>query len=546
MTLLLTLALALAGPAIAAAPAEDTQAPSFTLPGLKSGHWSLSSTRGHVVVVNFFATWCPPCRAETPDLIAAEKRYASKGVIFVGIDDREDPSLVAVFVKTKGIRYPIVLDSDGSVSKAYDVRAIPTTYIVDRSGVIRYRQVDQLDAATLEGALDAVLSGSQLPQTIAAKNLLATASEATAKVETSLATAKASTPPAVASLDEAIAMGTAANTKIDNLLARPDSDSISYFEVTAARDKLNTALADAYALRGSLPELKTSTDDQTQAALLRGQVLLDQEQFDQASAQFDTAMKLSPKNTAAYDGAYMAAYERKDYARAQQVASAEAVLVPDDPESWLTVASAQNSLKDYSAALDAERTALNLAATRYAKNPTSKAAAYELGRVWLKMARTQVMAGDTAAAKPLLSQSEAAAPGTIVAQQSGELLASLEPAQLAIESTEARQALGAASQPAKVFVTVRNPSNASRQVNLQATGLPAKWVLSFCYSTVCNPYKVSFTLPAGGSKRIELLVAPLAATDGPWSMRVDATGTASARVHVEAKTSNASITIHAS
>jgi thiol-disulfide isomerase/thioredoxin/tetratricopeptide (TPR) repeat protein len=541
-----TLALALAVPALGSAPAEDMQAPAFTLPVLGSGHFSLSNARGHVVVVNFFATWCPPCRTETPDLVAAEKRYAHKGVIFVGVDDREDPALVAVFAKTKGIRYPIVLDSDGAVSKAYDVRAIPTTYIVDRNGVIRYRQVDALDVATLEGALGAVLSGSPLPESLAAKNFLTTASVATSKIEASIATAKASTPPAATSLNEAIEAGTTANKKLDDMLARPDSDAVSYFEVTAARDKLNGALADAYALRGSLPDVKTATDDQTQAALLRGQVLIDQEQFEQASDQFDTAMKLSPKNTAAYDGAYMAAYERKDYAQAQQIASAEATLVPEDPESWLTVASAQNTLKNYSAALEAERKALDLAATAYAKNPTSKAASYELGRVWLKMARTQVMAGDAAAAKPLLSQSEAAAPGTIVAQQSAELLASLEPPQLAIESTEARQALGAASQPAKVFVTVRNSSNASRQVSLRATGLPAKWLLSFCYSTVCNPYKVSFELAAGGSKRIELLVAPLATTNGPWSMRVDATGTASARVQVEAKTANAWITIQAS
>ena len=542
----LALAAALAAPAFGAAPAPDTQAPSFALPSLHAGHWSLASTRGRVVVVNFFATWCPPCRAETPDLVATEKRYAQKGVVFVGVDDREDPALVAVFVKTKGIRYPVVLDSDGSVSKAYDVRAIPTTYIVDRNGVIRYRQVDQLDATTLAGALDAVLSGSPLPQSLAARNFSNTASAATSTVQASVATAKASTPPASGALDEAIATGTAANKKLDALLARPDADSISYFEVNATRDKLNTALAEAYTLRGSLPGSKTATDDQTQAALLRGQVLLDQEQYTQAGEQFNTALQLSPKDTNAYDGAYMAAYELKDYAKAQQIASAEATLVPDDPESWLTVASAQNSLKNYSAALDAERTALDLATTAYAKDPTSKSDAYELGRVWLKMARTQVMAGDVSAAKPLLVQSQAAAPGTIVAQQSGELFASLEPAELAIDSTEAREALGATSQPAKVYVTVRNPSAASRQVSLRATGLPPKWLLSFCYSTVCNPFKVSFMLPAGASKRIELLVAPLAATGGPWSMRVDATGKTTASVKVEAKTANASITIHAS
>src|SRR6202011_6336733 len=107
-------------PALAAPPAEGTQAPAFTLASLTAPHWALAGTRGHVVVVNFFATWCPPCRAETPDLVAAEKRYAGKGVIFVGVDASENASLVSVFVKSKGIRYPIVLDSNDVVSKTYD------------------------------------------------------------------------------------------------------------------------------------------------------------------------------------------------------------------------------------------------------------------------------------------------------------------------------------------------------------------------------------------------------------------------------------------
>ena len=190
--------------------------------------------------------------------------------------------------------------------------------------------------------------------------------------------------------------------------------------------------------------------------------------------------------------------------------------------------------------------ALALASDAYAKNPSDKSAAYELGRVWLKMARTQVMAGNDHAALPLLAQSQAAAPSTIVAQQSSELAASLAPMPVAIETTEVRGAQGATSQPAKVFVVVRNPAAIARTINLTATGLPAKWLLSFCYSTVCNPYKVSFSLPAGGSKRIELLVAPLAATGGPWSMTVDARGQTEAHVQVEAKTAKAQITIHAS
>ena len=533
-------------PTLGAAPAQDTPAPQIALANMAGGQWSLSQMRGKVVVVNFFATWCPPCRAETPALIAADKRYSPKGVVFIGVDDREDAALVEAFVKSKGIRYPIVLDHDGAASKTYDVRAIPTTYIVDRNGVIRYRQVDQLDVATLDGALNAVLAGLPVPESVAARKFHDAATSATTSINASIKDATASTPPATAPLDKAIATGTAANKQLDDMLAKPDAVSISYFDVTKERDTLDLALADAYTARAALVEQKAATSDRTEAALLRGQVFLDQERYEEAAAQFDTAMTLSPKDTRGYDGAYMAAYERKDYPKAAQIAQAEAALAPDDPESWLTVASAQNALTDYHAALEAERTALGLAANAYAKNPTSKKDSYELGRVWLKTARTRVMAGQNAAAMPLLAQSQAAAPGTIVAQQASELSTSLEPAALAIEPSDPHKASGATSQPAKVFVTVRNPSGVSRTVNLKATGLPPKWLLSFCYSTVCNPYRVTFALPAGGSKKVELLVAPLAATQGPWSMSVAAKGHATAEVQVEAKTANATITIRAS
>jgi len=544
--LALALLAALAQRATAAPPTEGVQAPTFTLASLNAPHWSLSGTRGHVVVVNFFATWCPPCRAETPDLVAIEKRYASKGVIFVGVDDREDAALVSTFVKSKGIRYPIVLDTDGAVSREYDVRAIPTTYVLDRDGTIRYRQVDELDAPLLSGVLGAVLAGSPIPESVASQKFHSTANGATTQISADLTSAQSSTPPNALALDSAIATGVAANKQLDDQLSKPDAASINYFDVNATRDKLDTVLANAYTARAALPGSKTATADQTEAALLRGQVFMDQEQFAQAAEQYDVAMKLTPTDTRGYDGAYMAAYEQKNYATAAQIADAEAKLAPDDPESWLTVASARNALKDYPAALDAERKALAIAGPAYAKDPTAKAAAYELGRVWLKMARTQLLAGNPAAARPLLVQSQAAAPGTIVQQQANEQYVALEPAHIAIEQTAVTQAQGASAQPAKVFVIVRNPSSANRTINLTASGLPPKWLLSFCYSTVCNPYKVSFALPAGGSKRIELLVAPLAQTGGPWSMSVNASGQATAQVHVDAKTAKAAITVSAS
>jgi cytochrome c biogenesis protein CcmG, thiol:disulfide interchange protein DsbE len=530
----------------AAAPPVGAPAPAFSLLSTAGTHWSLANMRGHVVVVNFFATWCPPCRAETPDLVAVERRYVGKGVIFVGIDDREDASLVSVFAKSKGIHYPLVLDSLGSVSRLYDVRAIPTTYVLDRSGKIRYAQVDELTGDVLSGALDAVLANKPLPQSTLSQKFHDIARQAQSALQADVRSAKAANPPQLQALNSAVTTGVAANKKLDAIQSQPDSVSIGYLDAAQTRDALNGALADAYLLRAGLHSAANATSDRVEAALLLGSIASDHEHFADALAQYETAMTLAPKDTRGYDGAYLAAYEEKQYVKAAQIADAEAQIAPTDPESWLTVASSQNQLRTYGKALDAERTALTLAATAYAKDPTSTDAAYELGRVWLKTARTELLAGNANAARPFLEQAQAAAPTTIVAQQASEQYVALEQSQIAIDQTAQASARGADAAPAKVYVIVRNGSAQARTVNLAATGLPPKWLVSFCYSTVCNPYKVSFSLPARGSKRIELLVAPLGATGGPWTMSVSASGGATAHVRVDANTAKAAITISAS
>src|ERR1022692_4806036 len=112
------LALLSAAPAFAAPPAVGSLAPDFSLATTTGKTVKLSSLRGHVVVVNFFATWCPPCRAETPDLISAAGAYAPRGVVFLGVDAKESSQLVSEFASAKGIAYTLVLDSDGKVNEA--------------------------------------------------------------------------------------------------------------------------------------------------------------------------------------------------------------------------------------------------------------------------------------------------------------------------------------------------------------------------------------------------------------------------------------------
>lgn len=92
---------------------------------------------GHAEVVNVFATWCPPCRAETPDFVAAASALRARGVRVVGIDRDEPPATVERFIRQYGITYPVYIDTSGITHDLLGARMIPTTIAISARGVIR-------------------------------------------------------------------------------------------------------------------------------------------------------------------------------------------------------------------------------------------------------------------------------------------------------------------------------------------------------------------------------------------------------------------------
>jgi cytochrome c biogenesis protein CcmG/thiol:disulfide interchange protein DsbE len=143
----------------ARAEVENTPAPDFELPSLDGGTpIALSSFRGQVVVLNFWATWCAPCRLEAPGLRRVSERYRDRGVRFLGVDYRDDDAAGRAFVDEFHLPYPSVTDPSGSLAYDYELIGFPTTFIIDPVGTIRYRFVGYLDENVLEKALDDVLS----------------------------------------------------------------------------------------------------------------------------------------------------------------------------------------------------------------------------------------------------------------------------------------------------------------------------------------------------------------------------------------------------
>jgi len=131
------------GKATAQLEADDQkrQQADFTLTDLNGKSWTLKSLQGKVVLVNFLATWCPPCRKEMPDLDALYKQFQSQGLVVLAISD-EDAAKVKPFIAEKGITYTVLLDPGRKVNTLFNVMGIPKTFIYDRSGKLVAESID--------------------------------------------------------------------------------------------------------------------------------------------------------------------------------------------------------------------------------------------------------------------------------------------------------------------------------------------------------------------------------------------------------------------
>ena len=117
----------------------------FTTQGTIEENLSLGALKGKVVFLNFWATWCGPCRSEMPSMESLYGRYKEKGLEILAVNTRESREQVLAFVKENGLSFPVALDIDGKVSDSYGVQAIPTSFIIDREGKIITRVVGSID-----------------------------------------------------------------------------------------------------------------------------------------------------------------------------------------------------------------------------------------------------------------------------------------------------------------------------------------------------------------------------------------------------------------
>jgi len=139
------------------APRVSHPAPDFTLTTTDGETLTLSELKGKPVLLNFWATWCPPCRAEMPYIQAAHEAYKGAGLVVVAVDVQEGREKVSQFARELGLTFPLALDTTGQVGTTYQVRAFPTSFFIDREGIIRSTFTGPMTSPVLEERLRAIV-----------------------------------------------------------------------------------------------------------------------------------------------------------------------------------------------------------------------------------------------------------------------------------------------------------------------------------------------------------------------------------------------------
>ncbi|OGN81018.1 MAG: hypothetical protein A2X24_01545 [Chloroflexi bacterium GWB2_54_36] len=139
-------------------PLEEGMAPDFTLTSFDGRTYTLSDLRGNVVIINFWASWCPPCREEAAYLERTWRKYKDKGVIFIGVDyaDAEKPALA--YIDEFDITYFNGPDLGTRISQSYNIKGVPETYYVAKDGTLRGNHIGPLFEPELDNRIDELLS----------------------------------------------------------------------------------------------------------------------------------------------------------------------------------------------------------------------------------------------------------------------------------------------------------------------------------------------------------------------------------------------------
>ena len=512
-------ALALTGPPVGA------PAPDFHLTTLEGKRVALADFRGKTLVLNDWATWCPPCREETPDLVASAKKLSAKGdVVFLGVDSTEAAPIVRAFVAAKPMGYAQTIDGDRAFMKAYDVRAFPTTFVIAPDGVLRARFVGNVTPQILTGFVADARAGRN--------GVLAT--DAQKKVDAILDPAK------FAFNGDAATIRGVAKTVLKAIEAADAVDGDTDYLRTQAEENVlrDTEIA--------LLEPVAETDEsKVLLAQLQGDAAYTREEWPQALAAYERGLALAPDDIDLLGGYATTLHASGDDARATDAYTKIAKL-DASVDNLVSLGVSAGDAKRFNDAAVAFARAVGTARAAIQAKPTDAKRIRKLAWAHLYEGRMYVKAGQPEKARAAFAQTSlwtAKLPKTdsryaMYLEEAQEATVALDAAHPAGKTALSLATWTGPDLPGSVASTFKYrlvvAGTPGKSISLAASGLPQHWIASFCSDRQCAPFRTVVTLPASGVKVIEFQVIPQSAAPHVPTVRVDGDG-ASASVKVAAR-----------
>jgi thiol-disulfide isomerase/thioredoxin/Tfp pilus assembly protein PilF len=515
------LAAALLAAVLGSSPASSgaaigSQAPVFPVTLLDGTKLSTETAAGKVTVMNFWATWCPPCRAETADLVAAYRKLEGPDVTFLGIDTTETAPIVKTFVSAKGVPFPIAL-AGPDIYNAFGIAYIPTTIVVDANGVVRARWIGGVKPAQLAQYVADARAGRSSTYI----------SPAQAKIDALLALQQYQLSGTPAERQAAARAVTDAIKKAEAIAAHNDS-SVDYERTQHAEGDLLVAAANALQ--------DTAKDDGQKVALLsmlaRGYG--DRNQWDAAAKAYRDALAIAPSEASLVGALSRAYYRLHDYDNMVAQAVRYTQLKPSDGDGWSDLGLSYQRSRKFSDAAAAYEKAIPLLEAEASKERSQDAYA-DVADTALDGANVYVALGDAAGTKRMFAIAnsygdrltagggyaglkrnvkERTQEGLVAVNLAGRTLKPV----VSIAPWTGPDLPGSLASTLKYRLIVAAPADS--KVMLRAIKLRPAWVASFCADGLCSPRTVTFTVPDSGVKTYEFQLVPPGSGEAPGAVAV--------------------------
>ncbi|GAC1592490.1 MAG: hypothetical protein NVS3B28_21350 [Candidatus Velthaea sp.] len=498
-------------PSVWAAPQSGPQvgatAPPFRLKTITGATLTNDTYRGRTLVINVWATWCPPCRAETPDLIASATKLRKEGVAFLGVDTTEDSPTVRAFVADHNVPYAQAIDSDKSFTNAYNVVLFPTTYVIDPKGVLRAHYVDVVGTAQLAS----FVRDAELGRNGQISSPLQTMIDAVLSDPTIVFTNDG--PSVETNAKNAVAAISRAEDLLNHSTAATPNATDFVRTRAEERDLRDRAIA-------ALVSVGTAVSDTTLLPGLRGDAARDEGHWNEALQAYGIVLAIDPKNSGALAGVAMAGRRLSQFGAVVDADRRLAALNATDVFALINLGNAQADDGQTGDAFATFARAEALARDQLAWSFDDPSTIHMLAYAHLYAGRVHARAGDVKNARAefdgllrrakQLPRTDTNRDMFLEEGQEGIVALGLRTpnngASISIAPWTGPDLPGSLPSTTKYRLVVAGA--AGHSVDLRAIQVPNGWIASFCSDRACAPFKRTIVLPISGVKIVEFQLVP--------------------------------------